>query len=42
MLVVATNKKDISYVQNLLNLKSKEKCSYKASPQGLYLKKVIY
>ncbi len=42
MLVVATNKKDISYVQNLLSLKSKEKCSYKASPQGLYLKKVIY
>lgn len=42
MLIVATNKKDISYVKNLLTLNSDEKCSYKASPQGLYLKKVIY
>lgn len=42
LLVVATQKKDLSYIESLLNLSSSEKCSYKAKPQGLYLKKVIY
>lgn len=42
LIVVATGKKNISYLQDLINLNSLEKCSYKASPEGLYLKKVIY
>lgn len=42
LLVVSTNKKDIDYIKHLLNKKTDEKCSYKASPNGLYLKKVIY
>lgn len=42
MIAVATKKKDLSYIENLLNLKSKDKCGYKAKPEGLYLKKVIY
>lgn len=42
LLVVATNKKDLVYLQNLISDKCNEKCSYKASPNGLYLKKVIY
>ena len=42
MLAVATQKKDLTYIQSLLDLSSLEKCSYKAPPQGLYLKKVNY
>ena len=42
LIVVSTNKKDISFIEKLLKDETKEKCSYKASPQGLYLKKVIY
>lgn len=42
LIVVATEKKDINYIEDLLFLNSKEKCSYKAKPQGLYLKKVDY
>ena len=42
MIAVATNKKDDDYILSLLHLTSKEKCSYKADPQGLYLKKVKY
>lgn len=42
MLVTATGKKDISYIRNLLEKTEKEKCSFKAEPQGLYLKKVEY
>ncbi|MDY2888704.1 MAG: tRNA pseudouridine(38-40) synthase TruA [Candidatus Caccosoma sp.] len=42
LLVVATNKKDISFIANKLLNNVDEKCSYKAPPQGLYLKKVIY
>lgn len=42
ILQVATKKKDISFISLLLNEKTNEKCSYKAEPQGLYLKKVIY
>lgn len=42
LLVVSTNKKDISFIENLLKDSVDEKCSYKAKPQGLYLKKVIY
>lgn len=42
LLIVATNKKDISFISSLLKPTTNEKCSYKAKPQGLYLKKVIY
>ena len=42
LLVVATGKKDISYIRHLLDENVNEKCSYKAKPEGLYLKKVIY
>lgn len=42
LVAVATNKKDWQYLEDLLSLKSQEKCSYKAKPQGLYLKKVFY
>ena len=42
LLVVSTNKKDISYIDKLLKDEANEKCSYKASPEGLYLKKVVY
>lgn len=42
LIVVATHKKDISFISHLLKDNVDEKCSYKADPQGLYLKKVIY
>jgi len=42
MIVVATNKKDISYIENMLKENSNNRCSYKAAPNGLYLKKVWY
>ena len=42
LIVVSTNKKDISFISRLLKDNVDEKCSYKADPQGLYLKKVIY
>lgn len=42
LLVVATNKKDLSFIKSKLLNSVDEKCSYKAPPQGLYLKKVIY
>ena len=42
LIVVSTKKKDISFIDNLLKDQTNEKCSYKASPQGLYLKKVMY
>ncbi len=42
MLAIASQKKEMQYLIDLLNLKSQEKCSYKAKPEGLYLKKVIY
>ena len=42
LIVVATNKKDISFISHLLKENVDEKCSYKADPQGLYLKKVVY
>lgn len=42
LIVVSTNKKDVSFISNLLKESVNEKCSYKAKPQGLYLKKVIY
>ena len=42
LLVVSTNKKDITFISNLLKDTVTEKCSYKAKPQGLYLKKVVY
>lgn len=42
LIVVSTNKKPISFISNLLKENVNEKCSYKAKPQGLYLKKVIY
>lgn len=42
ILVVATHKKDISFITNMLNINCDNKCSYKAAPQGLYLKKVVY
>lgn len=42
MLVIATKKKDMNFLDVLLDEHSGCKCSYKAEPQGLYLKKVIY
>ena len=42
LIVVSTKKKDISFISHLLKENVDEKCSYKADPQGLYLKKVIY
>ena len=42
LIVVSTNKKDISFIERLLKENVDERCSYKASPQGLYLKKVVY
>lgn len=42
LIVVSTNKKDISFISKLLKDNVDEKCSYKAEPQGLYLKKVVY
>ena len=42
LIVVSTNKKDINFISNLLKENVDEKCSYKADPQGLYLKKVVY
>ena len=42
LIVVSTNKKDICFISHLLQANIDEKCSYKADPQGLYLKKVIY
>lgn len=42
LIVVSTNKKDISFISKLLKDNVDEKCSYKADPQGLYLKRVIY
>ena len=42
LIVVSTNKKDISFISRLLKDNVDEKCSYKADPQGLYLKRVIY
>ena len=42
LLVVSTNKKPIEFIKHLLKENVDEKCSYKAKPQGLYLKKVIY
>lgn len=42
LIVVSTKKKDISFISHLLLDNVDEKCSYKADPQGLYLKKVIY
>ena len=42
LLVVATNKKSIDFIEKKLLDNVDEKCSYKAPPQGLYLKKVIY
>lgn len=42
LIVVASLKKPIEFISNLLKDNVDEKCSYKASPQGLYLKKVIY
>ena len=42
LIVVATEKKDFNYIKKLIDLQSIEKCSYKAEPQGLYLKKVFY
>lgn len=39
---VSTRKKDIEFINKLLDEKTDEKCSYKADPQGLYLRKVIY
>lgn len=41
LLVVSSSKKDISYITSLLD-QEKLRCGYKAMPQGLYLKKVIY
>ena len=40
--LVSTNKKDISFIERLLLENVDEKCSYKADPQGLYLKKAVY
>ena len=42
LIVVSTKKKDISFISHLLKENVDEKCSYKADPQGLYLKKVVY
>lgn len=42
MLVVASHKKNMAFFDQLLDENSHCKCSYKADPQGLYLKKVIY
>jgi tRNA pseudouridine38-40 synthase len=42
LIVVSTHKKDIDFISRLLKDNVDEKCSYKADPQGLYLKKVIY
>lgn len=42
LIVVSTKKKDISFISHLLKENVNEKCSYKADPQGLYLKKVVY
>ncbi len=42
LLVVSTGKKDSSFISHLLLDNVDEKCSYKAKPEGLYLKKVIY
>ena len=42
LIVVSTKKKDISFIERLLKENVDERCSYKAEPQGLYLKKVIY
>lgn len=42
LIVVSTKKKDINFISHLLKENVDEKCSYKAEPQGLYLKKVIY
>lgn len=42
LIVVSTKKKDITFIERLLKENVDERCSYKADPQGLYLKKVIY
>ena len=42
LIVVSTKKKDISFIERLLKENVDERCSYKAEPQGLYLKKVVY
>lgn len=42
LIIVSSRKKDLSYIINLLKDQTNEKCSYKAKPEGLYLKKVIY
>ena len=42
LLAVSLRKQNISYITLLLEDKCDNKCSYKAEPQGLYLKKVIY
>ena len=42
LIVVSTHKKDITFIKRLLLENVDEKCSYKADPQGLYLKKVVY
>ena len=42
LICVATKKKNISFISHLLKENVNEKCSYKADPQGLYLKKVVY
>ena len=42
LIVVSTKKKDIDFISHLLKENVDEKCSYKADPQGLYLKKVVY
>lgn len=42
ILEVSCGKKDLNFITHLLNEKVSEKCSYKAKPEGLYLKKVIY
>ena len=42
LICVATKKKNISFISHLLKENVNEKCSFKADPQGLYLKKVVY
>ena len=42
LIVVSTKRKPIEFISKLLKDNVDEKCSYKADPQGLYLKKVIY
>ena len=42
IIVVATGKKDISFIKNMLSPNVDSRCSYKADPQGLYLKEVVY